>query len=101
MGDYETDHSMVNNINWDLGHENYQTDYQPRSKRKLPKEGDLSKKVVWAMFFTILAFTAVIFYFSWHGKYVPDVLINRFFIAILGEYGVLGAIKIAKVFKNK
>lgn len=59
-----------------------------------------SKRVVFVLGITVLAFTAVVFYFVWHGKYVPDVLINRFFIAFLGEAGILGAIKIAEVYKE-
>ena len=57
-----------------------------------------SKGVVLVLGSTVIAFTAVVFYFVWHGKYVPDVLINRFFIAFLGEAGILGVIKVAEVY---
>ena len=57
-----------------------------------------SKGVLFVLGSTVIAFTAVVFYFVWHGRYVPDVLINRFFVAFLGEAGILGAIKIAEVY---
>lgn len=63
-----------------------------------------SKIVVFFLFLTVLVFTAVVFYFAWHGRYVPDILINRFFIAMIGEAGVLGAIKVAETifeYRNK
>lgn len=63
-----------------------------------------SKIVVFILFLTVIVFTAVVFYFSWHYRAVPDILINRFFIAMLGEAGVLGAIKVVETvfeYRNK
>lgn len=59
-----------------------------------------SKGVLFVLGTTVIIFTAVVFYFVWHGRFVPDVLINRFFLAFLGEAGILGAIKISEVYKE-
>ncbi len=87
MGDYETDHSMVDNINWGLGHEHY----QPRSKKPKSK---FSKFIVVISILTILAYTATALYFTWYGKYIPDSLTYSFFAAFAVELSALAGIRI-------
>ena len=60
------------------------------------EDGRFSKKIVILSLVTIYIFTAIVFYFSWHGKVVPDSLIYSFFGAMSVELGSLAGIRVAK-----
>lgn len=60
------------------------------------EKDDFSKTIVVFAFITVLAYVAIVLYFSWHDRLVPDSLTYSFFAAIVGEFSVLGWIKVSK-----
>jgi hypothetical protein len=50
---------------------------------------------------TILLYTAVVLYFNWHGKFVPDSLTYSFFAAFSVELSALAGIRIKENYEGK
>ena len=58
--------------------------YVKRVKKK--KDNNLYLKLmVVALLITIIGYVVTVFYYSWHGKHVPDSLTYTFLPAILGQ----------------
>jgi len=53
-----------------------------------------SKFIVIFSVLTVLAYTAVALYFTWHDKYIPDALTYSFFAMFAVELSALAGIKI-------
>ena len=53
-----------------------------------------SKGIVFLSIVTLIAYTAVVLYFVWHGRHVPDSLTYAFFGAFAVELSALAGIKI-------
>ncbi len=64
------------------------------------KKDDFSKTIVVFAFTTVLVYVAIVLFFSWHDRLVPDSLTYSFFAAIVGEFSVLGWIKVSKTKKE-
>ncbi len=64
------------------------------------KKDDFSKTIVVFAFTTVLVYVAIVLFFSWHDRLVPDSLTYSFFGAIVGEFSVLGWIKVSKTKKE-
>jgi len=69
-----------------------------RSSRNRKK---FSKRIVMLSIMTILLYTAVVLYFNWHGKFVPDSLTYSFFAAFSVELSALAGIRIKENYEGK
>ncbi len=57
-----------------------------------------SKKIVVLSILTVIAYTGIVLYLSWHGRHVPDSLTYSFF----GVFGIeLSALAGIKIKENK
>jgi hypothetical protein len=69
--------------------------YQPRLQPR--DEGDdFSKRVVIFSIAAIMLYTAVVLFFTWHGKFVPDSLTYSYFGSFAVELSAIAGIKINK-----
>ena len=62
-------------------------EYTGRAKKDSPAKRKHGFSKFWVSFLilTIIAYVATVFYFVWHGKYVPDSLNYTFLPAIFGQ----------------
>lgn len=60
-----------------------------------------SKGVVITCFISLHVFTAIYFFYAWYGKFMPDVIVERFFTVIGVEFGALALIAVIKAIFNK
>ena len=71
---------------------------KPKAKIKAQKrqKDQFINRVIFAIFFTVIAFTVTVIAFNGFGLQVQDSLINMFFALITFELGALGALKVTK-----
>jgi len=63
-------------------------------------KGKFSKGVVIFSVVAVLVFTAVTFFFVWHGRYIPDSIVYSFYGMFGVELSALAGIKITKAKSN-
>ena len=61
------------------------------------KRGDFSKPLVISIVTTVLIYTAIVLFCSWHGRHVPDSLTYSFYGFFGFETGFLALIKVSKI----
>ena len=65
------------------------------------KKHHFSKGIVVFSIVTILIFFTVTMYFTWHGRFVPDSVVNSFTRIFGIELGALAGIRIAEYISNR